>query len=511
MYLDHYGFHEKPFDISTDPRFLWLGEKHKEAYSVLKYGVLENKGFLLLTGDVGAGKTTLINALVNSLGDDVVHAFIPDPGLEVREFYRYIANSFGCDESFKDKAEFLFIFRDFLHVAHENGKKVLLIVDEAQRLSNELLEEIRMLSNIELQYSKLLNIFFVGQAEFNTKLLDPDNRAVRQRITISNHIEPLTEKETGEYIRHRLKVAGSRLNIFSYVAVHEIYKYSGGYPRLINIVCDIALLTGYVRDKKKIGDDIIKESIESLNISDNQLSAETTGGVKKIISDNLTYSTSDDIDQPVPYVVAKKNHRRLLWFIFLIISASLLFLSAMYFIRNKSVGEFFLDKGSKVLSLFKKNEDLAVISEKKDISEQKMVLPYIAESETTSDSSENDETYLQKPVETRVVLDFDYNSNDFSEDSYKKMARVANTVKNNPGYTVVVTGYTDNLGNVSYNENLSLFRANTAKSFLIGKGIEKQNIRAQGLGSKNPVAPNDTMKGREQNRRVEIEIIKDVK
>jgi general secretion pathway protein A len=224
MYLSFYGLNEKPFDISTDPKFLWLGDKHKEAFAVLKYGVMDNKGFLLLTGDVGAGKTTLINALVNSLGDEVIVAFIPDPGLEIVEFFRYLAHAFKISNSFGNKAEFIIVFKEFLHNAYDNGKKVLLIIDEAQRLSNELLEEIRLLSNHELQNAKLLNIFFVGQAEFNTRLLETANRAVRQRITISNHIQPLTEKETGDYIWHRLKVAGSQKNIFSYVAIHEVHK-----------------------------------------------------------------------------------------------------------------------------------------------------------------------------------------------------------------------------------------------------------------------------------------------
>lgn len=266
MYLAYYGLKEKPFDISTDPRFLWLGEKHKEAFAVLKYGVMENKGFLLLTGDVGAGKTTLIHALVEGVSEDVILATIPDPGLELMEFYRYLARAFNLDNSFSNKADFIFIFREFLHHAYDNGKKVLLIIDEAQRLPNALLEEIRLLSNIELHDTKLLNIFFVGQVEFNTKLIEPENRAVRQRITISNHIQPLTEKETGDYIRHRLKVAGCQKNVFSFVAIHEIHNFSGGYPRLINIVCDIALLTGYVKEVKKIGPEIVRESIESLNI-----------------------------------------------------------------------------------------------------------------------------------------------------------------------------------------------------------------------------------------------------
>ncbi|HHK60760.1 MAG TPA: type II secretory pathway protein, partial [Desulfobacterales bacterium] len=133
MYLEFYGLNKKPFQISADPEFLWLGDKHREALAALRYGVEDNKGFLLLTGDVGTGKTTLINRLLASLGDDVLAASIPDPGLEVLDFYRYIAAIFNIEEPFASKGEFLIVFRRFLEASHAAGKKVVLIIDEAQR------------------------------------------------------------------------------------------------------------------------------------------------------------------------------------------------------------------------------------------------------------------------------------------------------------------------------------------------------------------------------------------
>lgn len=266
MYRSFYQLTLKPFQISTDPKFLWLGEKHKEALAILKYGILDNRGFLLLTGDVGTGKTTLINALVQSLGDDVIHATIVDPGLTVLDFYRLLVHSFAIKKKFRTKGEFLQIFSAFLRDAYDSNIKVLLIVDEAQRLSSGLLEEIRLLSNIEMQQAKLLNIFFVGQNEFNNIILAPDNRAIRQRITINYTISPLSPAETAEYIRHRLKVAGTEREIFSSAAIREIHRFSHGYPRLINIVCDRALLSGFVREKKVISAGIIKECASELQI-----------------------------------------------------------------------------------------------------------------------------------------------------------------------------------------------------------------------------------------------------
>ena len=163
MYLSHYNLESKPFQMSTDPDFLWLGEKHKEALATLKYAVVENKGILALTGDVGTGKTTLINALIQSLGDDTLAATIYDPSLEVLEFFNIISLAFNMGRSFDSKGEFLIYFKRFLKEIRVQNKKVLLIIDEAQRISNELLEEIRLLSNLEDEYVRLLNIFLWGR------------------------------------------------------------------------------------------------------------------------------------------------------------------------------------------------------------------------------------------------------------------------------------------------------------------------------------------------------------
>jgi len=267
MYRSFYNLKEKPFQITTDSRFLWLGEKHKEAFATLKYGILDDKGFLLLTGDVGTGKTTLINALINTLSSKVILAKIPDPKLDEMDFYRLIANEFSIKKPFNTKGEFLLLFTEFLEKAYTAGKQVVLIADEAQRLSPELLEDIRHLSNIEKEHVKLLNIFFVGQVEFNNILLEKRNRAIRQRITIHYTLGALNEQETGEYIRHRLQVAGASDEIFSTDAVHEVFKFSGGAPRLINIICDRAMLTGFVESKKKIDAAVIAECATELQIS----------------------------------------------------------------------------------------------------------------------------------------------------------------------------------------------------------------------------------------------------
>ena len=260
MYLKFFNLNTKPFEISPDPRFLWLGEKHKEGFATLKYGIMTGKGFISLTGDVGTGKTTLLNALAKSFGDTYIFARIPDPSLEGLDFFNFAANAFEMDKRFRGKGDFLSELTTFLNNAHANNKEVILIVDEAQAIKQELLEEIRLISNIEKPEKKLINIIFAGQNDFNEILIN--NRALRNRLAINYKIEPLTEIETQEYITHRLKTAGSKIRIFSSRAIHEIYSFSKGNPRQINIICDLALLHGYTAETVKIEPAIIKECVK---------------------------------------------------------------------------------------------------------------------------------------------------------------------------------------------------------------------------------------------------------
>ena len=265
MYRSYYNLAKKPFQLTTDPKFLWLGEKHKEALATLKYGVIDQKGFLLVTGDVGTGKTTLVNALLESIEEDTLVANITDPALNLIEFFNFVALSFDIPQKFDSKIDFIIYFSQFLKKVYSENRSVLLIIDEVHRLSKEVLEHIRLLSNIELPEDKLINIFFVGQNEIYQILALPECRALRQRISLVYQIEPLSENETLAYIKHRLKVAGTEENIFTQDAVREIYHFSKGYPRLINTICDHALLTGYVRDFQKITPDVIIECAQQFN------------------------------------------------------------------------------------------------------------------------------------------------------------------------------------------------------------------------------------------------------
>ncbi len=324
MYTSYYNLKAKPFRISTDPTFIWLGEKHKEALATLKYGVLDNKGFMLLTGDVGTGKTTLINMLLSSLGEDVCYAFVPDPRLELIDFFNYIARAFGVGRDFSSKGRFLFEFGSFLASACDRKKKVLLIIDEAQLLTQDLLEEIRLLSNIQRDGNHLLNIFFVGQNEFNDILARSENRAVAQRLTLNYHIEPLGLSETKYYIKHRLKIAGTTEELFNSGAVEEIQHYSDGFPRRINIICDHCLLTGYVKEKKVIDAEIVRECARDLKIPGRKRSPQRPQ--RPLPPQAATLPEESTAEPPTPWVPRKQFRYKGLLQILSVLIAILLFL-----------------------------------------------------------------------------------------------------------------------------------------------------------------------------------------
>ena len=223
--------------------------------------------FCLLSGDIGTGKTTLINGLLESLDDQTLIAMVSDPGLEKLDFYNFLTHAFDIKKTFQSKGDFLVHFIHFLHKANADNKKVLIIIDEAQRLSHEIMEEVRQLSNIEKKDTKLLNVFLVGQHELIDALNETRNRALLQRITMKYLIGPLNHADVENYIAFRLKVAGTEKKIFSSGAIRQIISFSNGYPRLINIICDHALLTTYVKGKHKVDGAIIKECAKDLHIN----------------------------------------------------------------------------------------------------------------------------------------------------------------------------------------------------------------------------------------------------
>jgi len=265
MYREFFGLKEKPFNVTSDPNFLFLSRVHKEAFSHLLYGIKERKGFLEITGEVGAGKTTLCRALLNQLDRNTKTAFIFNSTLPELQLLQAILDDFGITVEQKNKASMLRQLNLFLIDELSKNNNVVLIIDEAQNLKSRVLEEIRMLSNLETEKDKLFQIILVGQPELKNKLSSPGLKQLKQRIAIRFHITPLEKEEVGQYINHRLSVAGSSGEIsFSPDAVESIYKFSGGIPRLINMVCDKSLLAAYVMETRIISLPIIERSIQEI-------------------------------------------------------------------------------------------------------------------------------------------------------------------------------------------------------------------------------------------------------
>jgi len=267
MYHEYYGLLCSPFEMTPDPAFLVLSEAHREGLATLSYAVQSRKGFVLLTGEVGTGKTTLLHALLAQLERATASAFIFNPRLEPLDFFRMIFDEYGIEKPCNSKAEYLLELNRFLIERLEQDLPTLLIVDEAQNLSAEMLEEIRLLSNLETPKSKLIQIMLVGQPELWEMLTRPELRQLRQRIVLRHQLRPFSAEETVTYVEERLRLAGyTGKGLFKKSSLRELQAVTAGVPRLINIVCDGALLLGFARERPALGASEIREVARDLGL-----------------------------------------------------------------------------------------------------------------------------------------------------------------------------------------------------------------------------------------------------
>ena len=259
MYEKFYKLRAKPFQIEPDPSYLFKSSKHKNALTYLEYGLTENVGFILLTGEIGAGKTTLIQYVLGKLGKDIETAVIFNTNVTAEQLLNFILSEFELKRPKNDKAAVLEIFYGYLIQKYGEKKRVLLIIDEAQNLSPEALEEVRMLSNLQAESEALLQIMLVGQPELTAKLQAPNLLQFSQRIAVNYHLEGLNREESGKYISFRLEKAGMKNNLFTPDAMKLIHQFSGGIPRSINLLCNAALVYGFAEGAKTIGKKIITQ------------------------------------------------------------------------------------------------------------------------------------------------------------------------------------------------------------------------------------------------------------
>ncbi|MBA7573609.1 hypothetical protein ES708_15407 [subsurface metagenome] len=308
MYKSYYGFKEKPFQMTPDPAYLFMSRGHADTYTHLEYALMENKGFVVVTGEIGSGKTSLINLLIRRFEAHFKIRVISQNITRTERFMEMICRQFGLDVTGVDKAGMLGAFRDFLIRQQSAGSRAVLIVDETQELTDTTLEEIRMLANLETQKHYLIQIILVGQPELKQRLQQNRVRQFVQRVTVYCHLNGLDKDEVGQYIRHRLQHAGGSkdLDIFDHKAIESIYMYSKGIPRLTNIICDAALVYGYADELKVIEERVIEEVVK-----DRDTDGVPIGGMRQGNAPFLPAKAGADdggIDKDIRRDIKKKIH-----------------------------------------------------------------------------------------------------------------------------------------------------------------------------------------------------------
>lgn len=281
MYKKFYGLTRNPFELSPDPYFLYPTARHNEALACLYYGVRRHKGFVVLTGEVGTGKTLLVRCLLNLLNhNQVAFGYVFNPRLSATQFLQYLMGDLGLAASGKSKSDLLLELNNYLIARHRRGLTTVLVVDEAQQLRGELLEEIRLLTNLETEQQKLLQIILVGQPELDRKLDSPDLRQLKQRVALRSWLEPLSETETQGYILRRLELAGAPARareLFPEATIAAVYRHACGIPRLINTLCENALIAAYARKAPSVAPEIIEEIASEFRLQPTVESPATSG------------------------------------------------------------------------------------------------------------------------------------------------------------------------------------------------------------------------------------------
>jgi general secretion pathway protein A len=295
MYKKFFGLKENPFNVNPDPRYLFLTQNTQEALACLTYGIETRKGFILLTGEVGTGKTTLVNKLLEWLHKERVStAFVFNPRLSVSQFFDFMMADFGIPCDSRQKGQMLMKLNQWLLERYQAGERAVLIVDEAQNLSPQMLEEIRLLTNLETSTEKLLQIVLAGQPELEQKLNQPQLRQLRQRITLRTKTRQLTLDETQGYIQERLRIAGAEnVDLFSPEAIAAIHSYARGIPRVTNLLCEHALVSSFVDQKNPVPPEIVDEVAHDFDLDTIDPTAQTAA------SDNGQAPSASQVgDQP---------------------------------------------------------------------------------------------------------------------------------------------------------------------------------------------------------------------
>jgi len=266
MYEEFYHLKEKPFTLSPDPNFLYLGRSHRRALNILEYAVESDSGITVISGEVGTGKTTLIRSLMKELGEDYTIGMITNTQKDFGSLLRWVLMSYGIESDETDQVKLYQVLVKFITREHEAGRRVVLIIDEAQNLGPEALEDIRMLTNVNVDKDVVLQLILVGQPELLELLRKKELRQFAQRVSADYLLKPLTFEETCNYIKHRIAVAGGNEDLFALTAYAAVYYHSGGIPRVINTICEMALVYGFADGKPRVRKEIVLDAIRDRKV-----------------------------------------------------------------------------------------------------------------------------------------------------------------------------------------------------------------------------------------------------
>jgi general secretion pathway protein A len=482
LYTAYFGLREKPFELQPDPRFLYFSEDHKEAFAHLRYGVQERLGFVVITGDVGTGKTTLLNALLEELGPEVKRVYLADPGSNPDDLFYLITHTLDLPVRKSTKGEVLVALNDLMTQRLAEDERILLIIDEAQRLSPDMLEEIRLLSNIETPRRRLFQIFLVGQQELNKKLITPELRQLRQRIGVKYNLRPLGSADTGAYITHRLQVAGLQqrhfrgYRLFAPDSVKAIYKHTRGYPRSINVVCESALVTAYAQDLKQITKQVISEVVRDMEMS------YAMGAQRRIFT-------------PVRIAAGA--------LLIILLAATAYFGGHIVHVPPGSTTRPTADVTSKLES--PTPQDVRSTNNENTIETNALsTVPSPPDPAVSQPAS----TALTQSEQITTIEDevfFAFGSSAITARAAETLRHVLEASRGLSDIHVTIEGYSDNIGDEQANRVMSRRRAESVKRwFLNHTELAESAFSVRGLGSDNPKYPNDTRENRSKNRRVAI-------
>ena len=520
MYLDYYNIADNPFEIDKGKTSLWLGGNLPKVASTLKEAIMDRKGLVYLSGDTGTGKTTIIKMITDILQDQFIIATLSNPGLTGLDFYNVLSDRFKFNKNFKSKSAFLVQLRNFLRNSHSINKKILLIVNDADRLKIELFKELALLSDIELNDRKVISILLVGRKGWIEASIQKNIKRITDKIALVCNLDPLNEAESAEYIRYCLGTVGTvgtKKKIFSDKAIHEIFSFSRGNLNLINSICDLSLRKGFSYKKKIINAAIVIEC---------GIELKEKGAVGSDFKSHRKFVVGKE-KKKKPTAVASPSPKRWLWIKTLFV---LLFIFSSYVLYKSQTENSSMWRTDEIVH---KNYDFHKLKEEEinspDIPqevnknysnsdfEKQVTAPVLPDIKNeglgpTAAGKRNGTDSLVKTVREwpfstyKKIIYFQYDSNILSPESLDILDEIADFAVDNPADEFIIKGYTDSTGVDSYNLTISKFRANSVKSYLIAKGADPTKLETFGLGSQNPIFSNRTAGGRKLNRRVEIEL-----